>query len=47
MARKGSVDTRELVSGHFLLNQLVPDELDKLMLGTGFVIVVHHGFVPL
>ena len=31
MARKASVDTQELVSGHFLLNQLEPDELDKLM----------------
>ncbi len=31
MARKASVDTQELVSGHFLLNQLGPDELDKLM----------------
>ncbi len=31
MARKASVDTKALVSGHFLLNQLEPDELDKLM----------------
>ncbi len=31
MARKASVDTRDLVSGHYLLNHLEPDELDKLM----------------
>ncbi len=35
MARKASVDTQKLVSGHFLLNQLEPDELDKLMMFAG------------
>ncbi len=31
MAGKAYVDARERVSGHFLLNHLEPDELDKLM----------------
>ncbi len=35
MARKASIDTQALVSGHFLLHQLEPDELDKLMTFAG------------